>query len=324
MQLPGDRFNFSMRPDVVEKRKKQRRVLALVLFGTLALTLFLLIVTGKLPFFHSSSKNTDNRETVEEKTLAELWEERDYLTINERCEKILELDPLSEEHLLYNGFAYFYRGSNQYTPEDQFPLFDKAVINLRKLLIFDNPPEQGKIHYVLGKTYFHKGRFYLDLAVLHLRRSVELGYAASDTLRYLGLSLGEMGRYEESIEIFLKAAENSPDAILYMTIGQTYYKMGRNDKALEFLNRSVQTTDRGAVEQRARFLLGKIYMDMDQIEKARDQFEVILSKDPRSADAHYHLGEIYELKGDNVKARAAWRKTLNIEPSHYGALLKLY
>ncbi len=324
MQLPGDRFNFSMRPDVVEKRRKQRRILALILVVTLVLAFLLLIVTGKIPFFQFTSEDKDDKEKVEERSLAELWEERDYLTINERCEEILETDPLSEEHLLYNGFAYFYRGSNQYTPEDQFPLFDQAVINLRKLLILKNPPEEGKIHYVLGKTYYHKGRFYLDLAVLHLQKSIELDYTAPDTLRYLGLSLGEMGRYEESIEVFLEAAEESPDAILYMTIGQTYYKMGRNDKALEFLNRSVQTTDQGAVEQRARFLLGKIYLDMDKIEKARDQFEVILSKDPRSADAHYHLGEIYELKGDNVKARAEWRRTLDIEPSHYGALLKLY
>ena len=324
MQLPGDRYSFSIRPDKAVVRKKRMRLLILIIVPAVSAGLGYMFLSGRItiPFLGAAEEQSAPQE--EQQSLAQLWELRDYVTINERCSEALEEEPLSERHLLYNGFSYFYRGANQYSPEDQLPLFQKAVVNLRKLLVLDSPPEEGKIHYVLGKTYYHKGRFYLDLAVHHLKRAVESEYSAADLYRYLGLALGEMGNYEESINYFLTAAEEKPDAILYMTIGQTYYKMGRNEKALDFLNRAVQGTEETAVEQRARFLLGKIYMDMDMLEKAKDQYEVILSNEPKSADAHFHLGEIYEMQGDNVKARAEWRTTLDIEPSHYGALLKLY
>ncbi len=324
MQLPGDRYSFSVKPDRAAVKKKKIRLLVVFIILAVAAGIGYMFISGGISTWFLGSQKDETAPQDEQKSFAQLWEMRDYVTINERCGEVLEEDPLSKRHLLYNGFSYFYRGANQYSPEDQLPLFRKAVVNLRKLLVLDSPPEEGKIHYVLGKTYYHKGRFFLDLSVHHLKRAAELDYSAADLYRYLGLALGEMGNYEESIDYFLTAAEEQPDAILYMTIGQTYYKMGRNEKALDFLSRSVQVTEEIAVEQRARFLLGKIYMDMDMLEKAKDQYEVILSNDPKSADAHFHLGEIYELQEDNVKARAEWRSTLEIEPSHYGALLKLY
>lgn len=333
MQLPADRFSFLEKPDRMARRKKRVRIISAVLLFTVVGGAGFLFFTNRLSFFSSEKEDNEtvegeanNRDTDERNStpIDELWELKDYVSINEKCAAVLEKEPLSARHLLYNGFAYFYRGANQYSPEDQIPLFDKAIINLRKLLIFESPPEEGKIHYVLGKTYYHKGRFYLDLAVEHLEESAKLGFTAADTFKYLGLALGELDNYDESIEAFLKASEDEADAILYMTVGQTYYKMGENEKALEFLNRAVQGADDTAVGQRARFLLGRIYMDMEMIAEAKEQYETILEKDSNSADAHYHLGEIFEIQGNRVKARAQWRKALNIEPSHYGALLKLY
>ena len=43
-----------------------------------------------------------------------------------------------------------------------------------------------------------------------------------------------------------------------------------------------------------------------------------------SADAHYGLGIIYEKKGDLVKARAEWRKTLKIDSNYEDAIKKVY
>ncbi|MFP4266860.1 MAG: tetratricopeptide repeat protein [Spirochaetaceae bacterium] len=336
MQLPGDRFSFSEKPGRKARRRKRVRIVSVVFLCAAVGAAGLLFFTNKLSFFssdegeqESAERGTDEGDSggeEEDTSIDKLWEQKDYVSINEKCAEVLEEEPLSARHLLYNGFAFFYRGANQYSPEDQIPLFDKAIINLRKLLVLDSPPEEGKIHYVLGKAYYHKGRFYLDLAVEHLEESVELGFTSSDTFRYLGLALGELSSYEESIEAFLRASESGEgeDPILHMTIGQTYYRMDENEKALEFLNRSAREADDTAVEQRSRFLLGKIYMDMEMYAEAGEQYEKILEKDSNSADAHYHLGEIFELQGDRVKARAEWRKALNIEPSHYGALLKLY
>jgi len=319
MQLPENRYRFSAEKEMKLSRKKILVVSAvIVLIGTGAF--FLLGGSGYLSAI-SSHLTKQNSEDID---IYQLWERKEYSYINEICEEKLLENPLDPEYLALNGFAYFYRGTSLYTLEDQIPLYDMAVINLRKALIKEALRNKGQVHYILGKTYYHKGRFYIDLAIRHLEESVALGYESADTYRYLGLAYSELGDYERGVEKFLAAAEGQPDSLLYMTIGQTYFKMKKVDKALDFLMRAVHSTDEETVEKKSRFLIGNIYLEMNEFQKAKDQFEKILSIEADSADAHYYLGEIYDKMGEQVKARAEWRKVLNIDPSHYGALLKLY
>ncbi len=319
MQLPENRYRFSTKR---ESSLSLKKILILGLIALCAGAGVFLIATGKISIERIGAGTQTS--TEEELDIHALWERKDYSRINEVCEEILAEDPLQPEYLALNGFAYFYRGTSLYTLEDQIPLYDLALINLRKALIADSPPQEGQIHYVLGKTYYHKGRFYTDLAIEHLEKSIELGYKGADSYRYLGLAYSEMGDYELGVEQFLAAAEEESDSLLYMTIGQTYFKMKKMDKALDFLMRAVHSTGEVTIEKKSRFLIGNIYIEMGELRKAKDQYEKILSIEADSADAHYYLGEIYDKMGEQVKARAEWRKVLNIDPSHYGALLKLY
>jgi tetratricopeptide (TPR) repeat protein len=329
MQLPENRFGFSSKRD---RRKKRNRIVVLVsLIALLAVAGVLIFglpageqdgsTAGKPP---GEETETKRREGEEEQTLSALWKRKEYARINEVCEERLREEPLKQEYLAYNGFAYFYRGVSQYTLEDQLNLFDKSVRNLRKILIYDAPMLEEKVHYILGKAYYHKGRFYTDAAIRHLDLALEQGYEAVDIHRYLGLSYGRLDEYATSVEHFLKAAEVAADPILFMTIGRTYYKMERDEEAVEHLQRAINAAESSAVKEKSRFLLGKIFLDQGALNKAESQYERILSDNPRSADAHYYLGEVYERKQERVKARAEWRKTLEIDPSHHGALLKLY
>jgi len=318
MQLPEDRYRFSSKKESNFSFKKLIAGMLVLAFVIGAILLFQR-KSVDIPLFHAKQN-----ESVEEVDIAGLWEKRDYARINEICEEYLNEDPLNPEYLAINGFAYFYRGTSLYTLEDQIPLYDNAIKNLRKVLVTENTTDKGKVHYVLGKTYFHKGRFFSDLSIEHLEQSLDKGYLGSDTYRYLGLGYSELGDYERGVENFLLAAEENPDPLLYMTIGQTYYKMKKTDKALDFLMRAVHSTDEEAIEKKSRFLIGSIYLELKEFQKAKDQYEKILSIDADSADAHYYLGEIYDNMGEQVKARAEWRKVLTIDPSHYGALLKLY
>mgnify|MGYP006296837667 CR=1 FL=1 len=324
MQLPESRYQFSAKK---ERRSGRWKVFLIV-------TVLIIILAFIIYFFFLTDNNErnatepvneeQNTEQEQPETLEELWEQKEFSKVNRVCEEKLLENPLNPQYLALNGFAYFYRGSSLYTLEDQIPQYDKAVVNLRKVLTLQSTPMEGQVHYVLGKTYYHKGRFYIDLAIKHLEASIELGYKGNDTNRYLGLSYSELGNYETGVEYFLAAVENNPDPILYMTIGQSYYKMKKTGKALDFLMRAVHSTEDKAIEQKSRFLLGNIYIEENELSKAEDQYKKVLSLNPESADAHYYLGEIYAKMDNQVKARAEWRKVLSIDPSHYGALLKLY
>ena len=70
-------------------------------------------------------------------------------------------------------------------------------------------------------------------------------------------------------------------------------------------------------------MLGQIYLEEENYDDAKKEFETILEKDINNADAYYGLGVIYEKQGELVKARAEWRKALRIDVNHQNALKKM-
>lgn|GEM_PF-1496190 len=59
--------------------------------------------------------------------------------------------------------------------------------------------------------------------------------------------------------------------------------------------------------------LGFAYRKAGDIEKSRTAFEKASSLNPRSADAFYMLGLIYESKHQTAEAEKAWQSYLSIE-----------
>ncbi len=266
----------------------------------------------------------NNRVKTDSSILYELWQSRQYTAIINRCRVILEEDPMDPEALVFYGFANFYEGVVQYTFEDKVQYFDNTIFALRKAELIEDHPFPGATHYVLGKAYYHKGRFYMDLALQCLQNSIERGHIGEDTYEYLGLAYSELEQYEKSAEAFLKAAEENPTDILLLTLAQTYYKMDDMQRAEEYLIRAINKTEDVSIEEKSRFLLAQIYMNNGEVIKAEKQYREVLDDNPESADAHFNLGKIYENMGDTIKARAEWRNALKIDPSHYGARLKYY
>jgi Tfp pilus assembly protein PilF len=58
--------------------------------------------------------------------------------------------------------------------------------------------------------------------------------------------------------------------------------------------------------------------------KAEEQYGALVALDPKSADAHFYLGETYAKMNDAVKARAEWRAAFALDNQHYGARLRLF
>jgi tetratricopeptide (TPR) repeat protein len=189
--------------------------------------------------------------------------------------------------------------------------------------LLERPPLGGELYYVLGKAYFHRGRFYTDSAIRALERSLELEYRAEDSFEYLGLAYSRLGLFDEAVEYFLRSAEENPSDILFLTVAQTYYEDGRLEPALEYAERAIERTDDDFLAERARFLIGEVYLDLESYGDAERFFQSILENNPRSAQAHVLLGEIYSRRGDDVRARDAWREALRLDPNNVEAWERL-
>ncbi len=232
-------------------------------------------------------------------------------------------DPLNPVALSYKGFASFYKSVSQDATEERMPWLDESVVALRRARLAGTP-FPGETDYVLGKAYFNKGKYYYDLAISSIESSVAAGYVQKDSYEYIGQAWSQLGDYSKAIDAFLLALKDDPGDLLLLTIGQTYYQMKRTSDAVDYLLRTLNKTEDKEIEERARFLLGGIYLDGGELFKAEEQFAAIVKVDSRSADAHYSLGEVYSKMNDPVRARAEWRSALIIDPSHYGAKLRYY
>ena len=307
MIIPESRFNSKR--GYQQRRTGRGRTLAYIL---------IIDAAGAGIFFFLQNKRDTSVETkIEtEKTLEQLWDEGSYKQLSQKCNLKLSEDPLDPIALIYGGFAYFYLGIGQFTMEEKIALLSKSITYLRKVLILKPVPLKSKVEYILSKAYYNKGRYFLDLSIEYMKKSIADGYIADDSYKYLGLAYSELGLYSEGVAYFLNALGDQSDDLLFLALGQTYYKMDDDQNAEKYLEMALDITDSFSVEQKIRFLLGKIFLDRDDFDRARKQYDKILEKNENSADAHYYLGEIYSKLKKKVKARAEWRKALEIDPSH--------
>jgi tetratricopeptide (TPR) repeat protein len=301
------------------QRKRGRRTFLITFVGGAVLVLVALAAVLKLPsrlFDPGAVRQAPGK-------LPDLWKAGDYEGVISAADSLLKGDPLNSTALSYRGFACFYRAAAENALEEKLPYLDESIVSLRRALLVGTP-FKGEADYVLGKAYFYKGKYYYDESIAFMQSSIAKGYIQKDSNEYIGLAYTQLGEYDKGMEYFLTALKDDSGDLLLLTIGQTYYQMKRTADAIDYLLRTLNKTDDKAIEKRARFLLGEIYLDRNELFKAEEQYAAIVKIDPQSADAHFFLGEVYAKMKDPVKARAEWRNALIIDPSHYGARLRYY
>jgi tetratricopeptide (TPR) repeat protein len=240
------------------------------------------------------------------------------------CDSLLAENQSDFDLLMFRGFASFYEGILRVNYEERLPFIDDSIFHLRKAILFDEKKMRPQIYYVLGRAYYHKGRYYCDQSIKYLEKAVAENYIGKDTWEYLALNYVELGNKKKSVECFEKAAEINPSDILFSMLAQIYMDLQSFNLAEEYLLKSNNKTDNPVIKEKNFFLLGQFYENKKDFTKAMECYQNIISNNSRSADAYYRLGLLYELAGDKIKARAEWRKALRVNPQHYSTKLKLY
>ena len=219
MVLPEGRNQFKSR-----KQKKSFSPRILLFVGIAAVAAILIWQWSNIMALFAAEPQPMER-------ISSLWNEQRYEEINEICENILEEKPLEVQALLYNGFSYFYRGVNQFSFEEKIVYFDRSIANLRKAEVLEIGEMRGRTLYVLGKSYYYKGKYYADLTIEYLEEAEKQGYVGEDTYEYLGLAYTMLGNYEKSAGSFLKAVAQAPTDTRYLALAQAYFNQGYIDRS---------------------------------------------------------------------------------------------
>jgi tetratricopeptide (TPR) repeat protein len=142
---------------------------------------------------------------------------------------------------------------------------------------------------------------------------------------YLGAAYERLGDLRGGLEHYLKAVGEKPGDALYLTIAMVYYQLKDSANAEEYFIHAKGGTDDPEVAKKSRLMLAGIYLDRGEFIKAEREYKDLLALDAESAEAYFGLGEVYRRSGgDQAQARAMYRKTLVLDPSHVGAKLQYY
>jgi tetratricopeptide (TPR) repeat protein len=285
----------------------------------LAVLIFTFLFAGKPAVDVRSSLGKSLRTEV-----IKTWNSGESQKTFEMTRDALHINPFEPFFLSMNGIASYYLSMSKQENEDKQALLDQCVFNLRKAVALDPKlPIKPQVEYVLGKAYYQKGQPWFDLSAQYLENAIKDGYQAKDIDQYLALIYVNMQNHDKAVQYFEKALAINESDVLMLSAALSYKELGENEKALNYLKRAVEKASDEVVTQKARFLLAELAKDSGKDNEAISLYESILSTDPRSAEAWFKLGLMYELQKDPIKARAAWRKATAIDPNYMEARQRL-
>ncbi len=301
------------------KRRRKRAVIALALAASAALLGVIGIRLGKSGVL---ARIGATHVIPKQKILAD-WDAKRWDDVRSESLASLASRPLDAFYLSFKGLAAFYKGMELPEGEERAALIDETVSSLRKALASGGRMPKAQVEYVLGKAYFDKGDSYFDEAVKYLELSITSGYLGSDSREYLALAYSGLGDKARAVKNFESALDRSRADLLLISAARAYVDAGEHIKAEALILELIASGKDDLAKENGRFILADIYKARGDLSKAEEQYSLILSKDPTSAEAHYRLGLSYQVRGDPIKARAEWRKAVSIDPMHAASRQKL-
>jgi tetratricopeptide (TPR) repeat protein len=271
---------------------------------------------------------THRQEFPSEAQLHAAWTAANYRDLYTLSDEFLSVKPNNITARTFRGYSSFYLAVAETDPILAQQYIDEAINNIRIAIQTARKTMIPQLQYMLGKAYFYKDtlssyHYYADLAVQYLEAATDSGFSSDDIPEYLGLSYAALSMRNESIAAFTEALLVRESDVLLLSIAEQYYLSGQIQTAKSYLFKLNKESSDDKYLLQSSLLLGKIYTEEENYDKALDEFSAIVKKDPDCADAYYGIGVIYEKQGDLVKARAEWRNALKVQVDHQGALKKM-
>jgi len=255
-----------------------------------------------------------------------LFKERDFVSLIEKMDSELKLNPFMVDFLIYRGYSFFFLGESEKSLSKKKNYFKLSLIDLRKALAIGvSDKNKGNVFFCLGKIYYYLGVPYYNLCIQYLKNANEYGNNNIDLFYILGLVYSYNGNYEEAIKYFLIASKIKESDYLLLTIGICFYKMNNYENAIKYLQDVIKISEEPKIKEKSYSVLGEIFFNLEKYDLAMDCFTKVIEINENNAEAYFYRGEIYYLYyNDKIKARAEWRKTLAIDPGHIRALKRIY
>lgn len=230
-----------------------------------------------------------------------MYEERkDYENAILAYEANLEIEPSFYDSRLHLGFLAY-----------RLKRYDEAIPHLDKAV--DLHPERPESHLLLGLTYLAMEQYRLATSTFEL--GIEHHPTFPDLHFNLGAAYDKLHQFEDVVkemEKVLSLDADHADALNYL--GYTYADRGINiEEALRLTKRAVSLKPNNGyyVDSLgwALFKMGRVEEALVEIQRALE----LVKDDPIIFE---HLGEIYLSQQNHDKAKEAWIRSIQLDPTN--------
>lgn len=283
-----------------------------------------IVAASSLGIYVVIHRTQDSDKILSYRALADLWNSGDIEGALRESRNATQVLPFDDYYLSIEGIASYYMGLNAQDEENRQQFFEESVISLRKALAVGVPAKmRAEIYYVLAKAYYQKGDPWFDMAERYFLMAKDQGSKEEDIPQYLAIVYAGRKDYAQAAEWFELALKNDSSDALLLSAAITYTNVGQKEKAQTLLTRLESSASDAKIRLKAKLLLAQDSLDAGDIDAALQRFQEVLKDDPLNVDAWYGLGLVYSKQNDQLGARAAFRKVVQIDPYHAEARQRL-
>ncbi len=191
----------------------------------------------------------------------------------EAAKRAVSLDPTSAQAHAALAFALDWNGQ-----------YDEAIVSALRALELD--PQSAEALAYLAEAYADVKRW--DEALENAERAISLAPGDFRGHYHLGYVYETMGQYAAAVESYQRAADRAPKlGFIYVQIAINQRALSAFDEAVANLEKAIQVDGGDPV---AYEILGRLYYDQEELERAESYFEQAVQVDPGYASGFGWLG----------------------------------
>ncbi len=173
--------------------------------------------------------------------------------------------------------------------------------------------------YQLGRTKYNENRF--TEAIDAFKKCLAIDASNVKAEENLGLSYAGLGDDANAIRAYQtaidwQASSVTKDVEAYLALGTLLLDQNRPKDAIPVL---IQATEIAASVSQGHELLGKAYLQIQELVKAQAELQQAVNLSPDTARLHYILGQVYRKEGLTAKAKAEFDRCAALQGARASA-----
>ena len=217
-------------------------------------------------------------------------------------EESIAIEPDFVWPYVYLGYAHLNIGARGLS-ESPKESFEKAFELAQKAISIDDSHDGA--HSLLA-SYYNVTRQY-EKALPEVNRAIELNPNAADAKAIKGSTLSYLGRWEQAVLYGKKALRLNPypGVFPYMVLGRAYFMTGQYDESIEIWKKAIQVSPNYLIAHR---YLAACYASLDRIEEAQSAVKEVIRINPNFSIESHAKRLLFKNKADIEREITALRK----------------